>query len=177
VTLADRGEAAEERVHEHRPAGAALRDVVPAVVRNGNVMDVDIARGPGELRHVEAVVPLMRLARRQCVGKLPELVEAAHQKPLGARPESHAALEGAIEDRQLAIRLEAEQEQLARLVGGEGEAGLLLGQPRRELPRGGQLKRRGPCCARRLKIAGHAGHAGTSSRPRAGDGANSAWLS
>ena len=113
-----------------------------------DVVDVEIAGGVRQLGHVEAIVALVRLAGRQRVVEAPELVEGAHQQPLGAGPEAHAALEGAIEDRQPAVRLEAEQEQLAGLVGGEGEAYPLLSQPSGELSRGGQLEGSGPVCSR-----------------------------
>jgi hypothetical protein len=127
-------------------------------------MDVEVAGGPGQLGHVDAVVALMRLARRQRIVEAPELVERAHQEPLRARPQAHAALEGAIEDRQLAVRPQAEQEQLAGLVGGEGEAEPLLGQPGGELTRRGQVESGG-----RMRSRGHGAgrHADVSSRPRA----------
>jgi hypothetical protein len=151
--------AAEQGVDEHRPAASVNCDVV----------DIEVARGPAQLGHVDAVVALVRLSGRQRILEPPELVEAAHYEPIRARPEAHAPLERAVEDRQPAIGLQAEQEQLAGLVGGEGEAGFLLGEPRRELPRGGQLKGGGARLACVMKAAGRAGHAGTSWRPRASD--------
>src|SRR5687768_2823302 len=60
--------------------------------------------------------------------------------PLGAAAEAYAAGEAALEDREPAVGLEADQEELARLIGGEGEAGAHLGQPGGEKSRAGQLE-------------------------------------
>ncbi len=58
----------------------------------------------------------------------------------GAGHHAHAALQCALEHRNAPIGLQAQQEQLAGLVGGEGQAGLLLGQKAGELARSGELE-------------------------------------
>ena len=55
--------------------------------------------------------------------------------------ESHTAVEGAFEHREPAIGLHAEQEQLAALIGGKGEAQPLLDKPGVELSRSVQFER------------------------------------
>ena len=62
--------------------------------------------------------------------------------PSGAGAEAHAAREGPLEDRKPAVGLEADQEELAGLIGGEGEARPSLRQPGGEQPRAGQFKPR-----------------------------------
>jgi hypothetical protein len=53
--------------------------------------------------------------------------------------QAHGAVEGALDHGEPSVGLEADQEQLAGLVGGEGEAQPLLGEPGRELARGQKL--------------------------------------
>ena len=131
-------QAGEERVDEDRPPARVDRDVV----------DVEVAGGVAHLRHVEPVVARLRLARAEHVLEAPELVERAHPQRLAVAGQAHAAVEGALEDRQPAVGLQADQEQLAGLVGGEGEARALLGEPREELAGGGDRKcRRAALCA------------------------------
>ena len=130
VGLADRGEAAEQRVDEHDPALGV----------EGDVVDVEVARGARDLRHVEPVVALVRLAGLERVVEPPELEQRRQEQRLRARPEAHGAVEAALEDRQPAVRLQPDQEQLAALVGREREREVLLGEPARELARRQQLE-------------------------------------
>jgi len=122
----------EQGVDEHHPAVGADREVV----------DVEVAGGPGELRHVEPVVALVRLAGLERVVEAPELVEGREVELAAVRGQAHGAVEAALEQGQPSVRLQAEQEQLAGLVGGAGESDVLLGQPGGELARGQQLERR-----------------------------------
>ena len=67
-----------------------------------------------------------------------------------SRPQAHAAVEGALEDRQPPVGLQADEEELAGLVGGEGEARPLGRQERGEVARGrdlegGRRRRDRPC--------------------------------
>ena len=141
------GEAGEQRVDEHHAA----------VGHDRHVVDVEIARGPGELRHVEAIVTLMRLAGRQHVVEPPELVERREIELAAVRAEAHGPVEGALEDGEAAVGLEAEQEELAGLIGGEGQGQPLLGHPGGELARGRDLEAR---FARRLAGCSGLAHLG-----------------
>src|SRR5262249_53751054 len=58
---------------------------------------------------------------------------------LAVGPQSHAAREGALDDSELTVGVAADDEELAGLVGGEGKADLLLGQPGAEMARAGDL--------------------------------------
>jgi hypothetical protein len=65
--------------------------------------------------------------------------------------QAHGAVKGALGHGEPAIGVQADQEQLAGLVGGEGEREALLGQPGRELARGQKLQRR-PAGSRRRRF-------------------------
>jgi hypothetical protein len=142
VADAGLGQAGDQGVDErHLPVGA-----------DREVVHVEVAGGPGELRHVEPVVALVRLAGRERVVEAPELPEGREVELAAVRGQAHGAVEAALEQGQPPVRLQAEQEQLAGLVGGAGERQALLGQPGGELARGHQLEgRRGQ---RRLRQRG-----------------------
>src|SRR5262249_56009911 len=57
---------------------------------------------------------------------------------IGAHPQAHATREGALEYGQAAAGLEPDQEQLASLVGGEGEARAGAREPVGKMPRRGE---------------------------------------
>src|SRR4029450_3300411 len=68
--------------------------------------------------------------------------QGRHPQALPIRPQAHAAVEGTLEDRQPAVRLQADEHDLAGLIRGEGERQVALAQPLRELARGQQLELR-----------------------------------
>ena len=125
VALVERRQAAEARVDEDDPAAGL----------DGDVVDVEVAGGVADARDVEPIAALVELARPQDVLEAPELVERTHPQRLAVAPQAHAAVEGALEDRQRAVRAAAEEEQLADLVGREGQADVVVGQPAREVAR------------------------------------------
>ena len=116
----------------------------------GDVVDVEIARGARDLGHVEPIVALVRLTWIERVVEPPELKERRQEQRLRARPEAHGAVEAALEDRQPAVRLQPDQEQLAALVGRERKGEVLLGEPARELAR--RQSRPGNRCIRRRLV-------------------------
>jgi hypothetical protein len=61
------------------------------------------------------------LPGRERVLEAPDLVERAQVEGRGGSGEAHDAIERALEDRQAAVRLETDEEDLRRLVGGEDE--------------------------------------------------------
>ena len=132
VAVADRGQAAEQGIDEDRSAVAVYRDVV----------DVQIAGGVADLRDIETIVVVLGFALGEQVFETPDLVEAAHPESVGRGAEAHAAVEGAFEDGQFAAALEAQEEEFADLVGGEGERDFLLGQPGQHLTGGGDFQMR-----------------------------------
>jgi hypothetical protein len=71
----------------------------------------------------------MGLPGLERVVEAPELEQGAEVERRRAGAEAHGAVEGALEDRQPSIGLQADQEQLAGLVGGEGEARSPLREP------------------------------------------------
>ena len=124
LRLRHRGKAGKKRVDEDRPSGRV----------DTKIMGIEIAGGVGRLRYEQPVIALRQLARRQRILEPPQLVERRHPHGLAIRPQSHAAAEGAFEHRETIVRLQAYQEQLPRLIGGEGQRQVMLRQPFRELP-------------------------------------------
>jgi hypothetical protein len=101
-----------------------------------DVVDVELARDAGLPRRVDRVVAVEGLPRSERVLEAPELIERAQVEGRGGGVEAHDALERALEDRQAAARLEPDEEDLRRLVGGEDDARALRGKP------GGEVGRR-----------------------------------
>lgn len=127
-----RGQAVEAGDDEER---RAVRGFV-------NVVDVHLARGVGVDRDVDGVVAVMDLARRQVVLETPELVEGGEPEPPLAHAEPHAAAVGPFEYGDLPPAAETDEEQLRRLVGGEGERRAGLRHPGSELRAGVDLELR-----------------------------------
>ena len=121
-------QAGEQRVDEDGVAGGVERDVV----------HVDVAGDVAHLRDVEAVEAVVRLPGLQHVLEAPELIERAHPQRLAISAEPHAPLERALEDGKAPVGLEAEEEELARLIGGERQA---RAAARRAMPRNAGTKR------------------------------------
>jgi hypothetical protein len=125
----ERGEAVEPGRREDWGARGILVDV----------MDVEIARYMAGGWREEGVMAVPTLARAEEVLEPPELADLAHPEPSATGPEAHLPLEAAFEDREATIGLQADQEHLARLVGGAGEAGADPRQPaspRNQIPEG-----------------------------------------
>ncbi len=130
VTVAHRGDAREQRIDEHRPP----------VRRECHVVGVDVAGDPDSVRGKHRVVLPMRAAFGDDIVEAQELVLGRqHERAgVGANAQSHAAREGPLEHGQAAARLEPDQEQLAGLVGREGEARTRARQPFGKMPRRGE---------------------------------------
>ena len=96
---------------------------------DGDVVDIEVAGRVGHLRHVEPVVSLVELAGLEQVLETPELVKRAQPDGLAIGPKAHRAVERALENGEPAFGVTPQQEELARLVGGERQADPLLGQP------------------------------------------------
>ena len=146
VALRERREAAVRGVDEDDAAALVDRDVV----------DVEVAGGVRLARHVEAVEAVVQLARRERVVELPELPARAQQQPVRRGVQAHRPVEVALEDREPAALLHADQEQAVRLIGREREARAGLGEPGQEVPRDADLEGRGLRCHRAGSGAGRA---------------------
>ena len=136
---AHRREAGEFGVDEDHPAGPVDAELV----------DVDVAGGLGVARHVEPVEILVGpLVRGEHVLEPPDLEQRADIEPRRGRVDAHRAHVILLVEGDLAARQQADQEQLAGLVGGEGEAAAVARQPVAEAARdadlglvGGRLRR------------------------------------
>jgi hypothetical protein len=80
------------------------------------------------------------LAGLEQVLEAPELEGGAEPQRLAIAPQAHRAVEAAGVDREAAIELEADEEERAGLVGGEGQRCALAGEPGGELTRGEDLE-------------------------------------
>ena len=135
--LRQRRDAVEARGDEDRLAGFV----------RGDVVDVDVAGGVAGHRHHHRVVAVLGRPRLEVILETPKLVERGHPEcALGADAHPHAAGKAALEDREPTVGLEADQEELAGLVGGEGEARFGGREPRDKKPRGGDLNLRWGVC-------------------------------
>jgi hypothetical protein len=119
VAGAQHGEATEVGIDENEPL----------VLVENHVVHVQIPRGVGEAGHVEAVVAVVLLPRREAVFDLPDLVTAVHVEGVAVEAQPHGFVEETLVDGEAATLLAAEQEQAVALVGGEGNADPLLVQP------------------------------------------------
>ena len=87
-----------------------------------DVVHVDIAGHPGRVRRVDGIEPRRRLVPAwQHVVEAVDLVLCREREAaaVGADAQAHAAREGSLEHRQPPVGPRPEQEQLARLIGGE----------------------------------------------------------
>lgn len=121
--VAKRGQAAEAGVDEDHSAARLHRDV----------MDIKVAGRVTDSGHVEPIRAVVELARRQRVFEPPKLEDRTEPKCLAIAIQTHTTIEGAFEHRHPPIGLQAEEEELTRLIGREGQAETLLGQPGREM--------------------------------------------
>jgi len=131
-------------------------------MQENNVVRVDVTGDPGDVRREHRVVLAVGAALGNDVVEAQELVLGRqHERAgVGTDAQPHAAREGALEHREAPARLEPDQEQLAGLVGGEGEARARAREPVGKMPRRGErelLFRRGNGRRRRggCGIRGH----------------------
>ena len=87
-----------------------------------DVMGVDVACRVPRHRHVKRVEPVAGFPRIKEVLTAPKLKAGTHPEPALPHPQTHRPLERAFEHRQPPIGAQADQEHLARLIGGQGEA-------------------------------------------------------
>jgi hypothetical protein len=92
-------------------------------------------------------VPVELAARGHHVGEAVDRVQPGEGEAVAPRGDAEAALEGALGDVEAALVLGADQEQLADLVGGDGQREVVLAQPGGEAGRGRDLVGRGAVAA------------------------------
>ena len=127
MCLADLRDAAELGVDEDGPAVPAERHVV----------GVHVARDPGHVGREHGVVVAMGAARGHDVVEAENLKLGREQECAAvlARRHPHAAGEGPFEHRNPPRRLDPDEEDLAGLMGREGEARPRPREPLGEMPR------------------------------------------
>src|SRR5262249_10199225 len=99
VAFAERAQAAELGVDEEYPSAGLDRDVV----------DVEVPRGVSDPGNVEPVATVMEEPGLEGVLETPQLVEGIHPQGLAIPPQTHAAVEGTLENRELAIGAQANE--------------------------------------------------------------------
>ena len=100
-------------------------------------MRIDVTGCVAELRNIKAVVAARSFfTERKRILEPPKLVEARHPKGLGVRTraEAHAPLESALENREPAVRPEANEKKFPGLIGGKRQAQPLFAKPGGKLP-------------------------------------------
>jgi hypothetical protein len=115
-----RGETGIAGVDEYHPARVVDADFVHVEVAGG----LRIARHEGEIERLVG-----DLAGPKHILEPPELKLGGEVKPPGLPGETHRPVEILLVERNRAVALNADQEQLAGLIGGEGEAGAVAQQP------------------------------------------------
>src|SRR5690606_12464711 len=104
-----------------------------AVRADAELVDVEVADGLRVARHVALVVLAVdHLVRAQHVLEAPQLVQPAQVDPLGVADHAHRALEDALEERDPALLVAADQVYAAALVGGDRQRHAVAGQPGRQ---------------------------------------------
>ena len=122
VRLAGRRDAGEQRVGEDDAAVAV----------EGEVVDVEVAGVMGELRHDRPHRSRRVGAPSRGIDEGGNLVHRCDGEAAAGDGHPHRPVERALEDRQaVGVRVAADEEDLAALVGGEGEAAAGLGEPAR----------------------------------------------
>src|SRR5688572_2548396 len=105
----------------------------PAVAVDGDLMDVDVADGDRGARDVDPVEMLVgALVAVQDVFEAPDLRQPANIEPIALGAHAHSADEILLVEGDLLVAAQAHQEELARLVGGKGNARPDGSQPVRE---------------------------------------------
>ncbi len=121
-TLGDAGggQAGELGVHKNDPAGPV----------GAQFVDVEVAGDLGVAGQIEPVEVLVgALVPCENILHTPQLVESSNVEPVGLAVQAHGADEVLLVERDLAVGQQPHQEQLAGLVGGEGQAHAVVGQP------------------------------------------------
>ncbi len=125
----ERGEAGEQRVDEHDAP----------VAHHADVVDVEVAGGVGDARHVVAVRGVGRLVGAEDVLEAPDLEQGGDDETLRIGPQPHGAREIALVEGDALLRVDADEIEPAGLIGGEGEADVIAQEPVGEPARAGDV--------------------------------------
>ena len=137
----ERRKTREQRVDEHDAP----------VAHDADVVDVEVARGVGDARDEVAVGRIRRLVGTEHVLEAPDLEQRGDDEPLRVGPQPHGARKVALVEGDALLRVDADEIEPARLVGGEGEADVVAQEPVGEAARAGDVDglRLLRCCALR----------------------------
>jgi len=103
------------------------------------IWEKEVDPGVADARHIEPVVALIVLVRRQRVLEALQGMQRTHPQRLLGCPQPHAAVESPLEDGNGPFGRLPDEEQLTGLVGNEGQADALPGQPAGKVARGGSF--------------------------------------
>lgn len=124
MRFAHRSEAREQRIGED--------DSVVSV--EAEVVNVDITGKVRDLRNIDRVVAVPGRGALAGIDERGDLVHRRDDQPGAGNRHAHWSVESPFKDRQSrGLAVAADQEDLAALIGGEGEATATLRQPRNEL--------------------------------------------
>lgn len=117
------GEAGIFGADEDQPAGGV----------DAHLVHVEVGNGLAAARHIKAVEVLVgALVGTQDILEAPDLREAREQQPLAVADQAHGAHEVALVQRQRAVGQNADEEELARLIGRESERAVVHCKPLRK---------------------------------------------
>ena len=131
VPIAHRRDAIEQRVDEEHASLGVDADIV----------NVQIAGRVRRLRQVEAVVTFGLLVLAQDILELPKLVQRADEQTVVGAMNGARLVKAALENRQRAVLVEADEVELADLGRGKNQTGVRLIQPFREPARTADVER------------------------------------
>src|ERR1051326_3563424 len=125
--LIDSGETREQGVDENRAAGRKDADIVRK----------HVAGVLGDLRREDGIAAFQLLAARHQILEAKDVVDPGQIKAVAAHRDAEAAPEGTLGHAEPVGSRRADQKELADLIGGDGERGILLVQPGGKAGRGG----------------------------------------
>ena len=105
-------------------------------------MDIDLAGGVRDARHIIAVGAINGLIVSQDVFETPDLERGRQHQALGIGPHPHRAAGADLMNGKPSTIVDAHEVEPTGLVGGEDEADLIGLQPARHAPRTGDVRRR-----------------------------------
>ena len=140
-----------EGVHRRQQRQARIGGVDEddaAVAEHADVVDIDLARGVPDARHIIAVGAVHGLAGGQDVLEAPDLERGRQHQALRVHPQPHRPAGADLVNSKPTGVVDADEIEPPGLVGGEGEADLIGAQPVCQATRAGdvrcrQLRQRG----------------------------------
>jgi hypothetical protein len=134
-----------KRVHRRQQRQARIGGVDEhdaAVAEHADVVDIDLAGGVPDARHIIAIGAVHGLVGGQDVLETPDLEGGRQYQALLVGPQSHRPAGADLVNRKTSGVIDADEIKPPGLVGGEGETDLIGLEPTRHATRAGDVRRR-----------------------------------